>query len=446
MNHRRSLARFGAGSVVPFAAVVLCFAAAGPVDPERVSIGNLDAVPDGRSYEGSVSGNGRYVAFYSAASNLLPGAGNDQDDIFVRDRKKRTTTLASPNIVDGGEGNEVSRFPAISGNGRFVLYYSIASDLVAGDAEGYWDVFLTDMKTGQVTRLSEDEAGVGGDELSYIWGASISKNGRYMVFYSGAANLVGVGNDQNGHTDVFLHDRVKGTTTLISRNAAGDSANDESYDPSMSPNGRYVAYYSRASDLVADDPTANRYDIYVYDTKRRTTEIVPLATVLDPPDNDSSDPVISDNGRYVAFWSSATNLVGTDDTNYQDDVFLVDRKTGETKRLSVANDGTEADNGSYYPAMSASGKVVVFYSLASTLDGADANGQSEDVFRYDVKKGVLTLISKTAAGTGGDAQSYAWGACLSSNGKYVVFASDASNFDSEGAVGTDDTFVLKLGK
>ena len=112
----------------------------------------------------------------------------------------------------------------------------------------------------------------------------------------------------------------------------------------------------------------------------------------------------------------------------------------------MANDGTESNNQSYSPAMSANGKVVVFYSQGSNLDAANANGGQDDVFRFDVKKDVLTLLSKTAGGTGGDAQSYAWGACLSSNGKYVVFASDASNFDSQGAVGTDDTFVLKLGK
>ena len=446
MRSLKSLLRAVAGSVVPFAGVVLAFAAAGPTSPERVSIGDGSAVPDGPAYEGTVTGNGRYAAFYSSATNLLPDSGNSTEDVFVRDRKKGTTALASPNIVDGGEGNGASQYPVLSDNGRFVLFFSDATDLVEGDDQENVDIFLTDMKTGQVTRLSEDDGGFDGDASSALWGAALSKNGRYAVYYSVAGNLAPGGIDDNGFEDIFLYDRVKGTTTLISTNLAGNPANGHSAEASISPNGRFVAYYTRASDIAATDPTGPVYDICVYDTKKKTNTILPLGTALDPADGDAYGPVVSDNGRYVAFYSSAENLVGAEDTNGRWDVFLSDRKTGETKRLSVANDGTEADNYSYYPAMSASGKVVLFLSPASNLDTADGNGGDNDVFRFLVKKGILTLVSKAADGTGGDSESITWGACLSSNGKYVAFTSGATNFDSEGVVDADDTFVLKLGK
>ena len=266
-----------------------------------------------------------------------------------------------------------------------------------------------------------------------------------MVFYSDASNLVGAGEDENGLNDVFLHDRVKGTTTLVSQSKSGGSADGNSYSPSLSPNGRFVAFYSGATDLVGHDPNDNTQDIFIYDTKKLTTTRLPLGPGNSGSDDYSYDPVISDNGRWVAFCSAADNLFDGQAASGVDQVFLTDRKDGSTRMMSQKA-GTPGNAEAYYPAMSASGKVIVFQSTSSDLVDNDGNGATYDVFRFYPKDGSLRILSLNAALEAGDGGSYLWGAALSGNGKYLAFGSTATNFDSEGAVGNYDTFILKLGK
>ncbi len=438
MGAFRSAARFVLGSALPFGAAVLALAGAGPTGPERVSVGDGGAESDGNSYDGAVTGNGRFIALNSDATNLMPAAGNANEDIFVRDRKTGTNLLASRNL-SGGEGNNDSRSPAISDNGRYVVFGSYATDLVAGDANFVHDIFLTDMRTGVVTRISEPPGGGDSDGHSFLYGAAISKNGRYVVYYSTASNLV---SDGGGNYFIYLYDRVKGTNTLISRNPAGTPANGECDDPSISPNGRFVAYYSSASDLVAGDSPGNQ-DVFVYDVKKGTTRKASVGLLGAEANGSSLDPVVSNNGRWVAFFSDATNLVAND-TNGHFDVFLADLDAGSTRRVSVTADGTEGSADSYSAAMSADGKVLVFYTSASNLDPGDANGTQDDIYRFDTKTGVLTLLSVNAAGVGGDGQSFLAAPSLSSNGKYLAFSSSATNLILGDANGLDDQYLIRV--
>jgi Tol biopolymer transport system component len=439
MSMRVAVGRFLLASAVPCGLTVLALAAAGPTSPERVSIGDQGAVPDSGSYEGAATDNGRFVAFSSDATNLIAEDGNEYPDVFVRDRKSGETLLVSHDAA-GAPGNSYSYYPSISANGRFVVFESYATDLVDVDGNGVWDVFLADMKTGDVMRVSEPPGGGDGDSHAFVYGASISKNGRYVAYYSGASNLVA--DDSNEYYDVFLFDRVRGTTTLVSRNADGDPANGDSDDPSISANGRFVTYYSYATDLP-DGGVGESADIFVYDARTGTTTMASPGLEGAGADGGSYDPVVSDNGRWVAFYSDATNLVAGD-TNGFEDTFLYDRKTGEMRRVSVTADGTEGSNHSYEPAMSANGKVLVFYSSASNLSPDDANGGNNDIFRVDLKTGALTLLSRNADGTGGDDGSYFVAPALSPNGHYLAFGSSATNLEAGDTNGNDDTFLLRL--
>jgi len=314
-----------------------------------------------------------------------------------------------------------------------------AADLVAGDGNLHTDVFLADMKSGDLVRVSEAAGGGDPNDSSSLFGSAISKNGRYVVYYSYATNIVA--GDGNEASDVFLYDAVQGTTTLVSRNAAGTPSNGDSIYPSISANGRFVAYSSTASDLVAGGIGGN-YDVYVYDTRTGTTSKASPGIDSAKAGGGCFRAAVSNSGRWVAFDSLAANLV-PGDTNGAVDVFLFDRKTAAMRRVSVPAGGGEGNAASFGQVMSSSGKVLVFISSASDLVLDDANA-TDDLFRVDLRTGALTMLSKNELGTQGNGASDFFGPGLSSNGKYLAFTSDATNFVAGDANGASDVFLLRL--
>jgi len=248
---RAALGRIGCGLAAGALVLGAAAAATGPSAPELVSRvpGNQGA--DGGSYDGAVTPNARYVVFRSYATNLVQGDTNNYADVFVRDRKGGKTTRVSV-ATDGAQGTGESDLPSISKNGRFVLFQSDAEDLVPGDDNLVQDVFLHDRKTGETRRVSVAEDGTQADGNSPVYGASLSASGRYAVFHSQATNLVA--GTFNGDSQVYLVDLRTGAVTLVSRDAAGNPGNEASLDPSVSANGRFVAYYSRAGTIVPGDP------------------------------------------------------------------------------------------------------------------------------------------------------------------------------------------------
>ncbi|MGH2537869.1 MAG: TolB family protein, partial [Candidatus Promineifilaceae bacterium] len=191
--------------------------------------------------------------------------------------------------------------------------------------------------------------GAQGNDGSYY--PSISADGRYVAFYSDAWNLVG--GDTNGTWDVFVHDRDTGQTSRVSVASDGAQGDNHSGAPSISADGRYVAFNSVASNLVGGD-TNGAYDIFVHDRDTGQTSRVSIASDGAQGNESSGVPAISADGRYVAFYSEASNLVGGDTNGYLD-VFVHDRDTGQTSRASVASDGAQANGASYFPAISADG-------------------------------------------------------------------------------------------
>jgi Tol biopolymer transport system component len=356
----------------------------------RVSVSSDGTQGDnGSAHEGSISADGRYVAFSSAASNLVGGDTNGTADVFVRDRQTGQTSRVS--LANGGtQGNRYSYWPSISADGRFVAFGSLASNLVPGDTNEVEDIFLHDRLTGETSRVSVAGDGTQGESHSYQ--PSISADGRFVAFYSESRRLVI--DDSNGVDDVFVHDRLSGGLTRISVASDGTQANGHSYQPSISADGRYLAFSSDASNLVGDD-TNGTYDIFLHDRQTQQTTRVSLAsdgTQADSGNFGSHYPYLTADGRYLTFGSFASNLV-EGDTNEVIDVFVRDLVSGETSRVSVASDGTQGNADSYSPSsISANGRYVVFYSDANNLDPNDTNA-FRDIFLHDRVTGRTECIS-----------------------------------------------------
>ena len=313
-----------------------------------------------------------------------------------------------------------------------MTFDSNASNLVAGDSNGFTDVFVRDRKLHKTYLVSVGPAGVQGNGNSAD--PSISADGRYVAFESDASNLVA--GDSNGREDVFVRDRKLHRTYRVSVGPAGAQGNNGSYSPSISADGRYVAFESDASNLVASD--SNGYeDVFVRDLKLHKTYLVSVGPAGVQGNNFSDLPSISADGRYVAFESDASNLVAGDSNGYED-VFVRDRKLHKTYRVSVSSAGVQGNSASESPAISADGRSVTFDSIASNLVPGDANGY-EDVFVRDRKLHRTYLVSVSSAGVQGNSDSFV--PSISADGRYVAFNSDASNLVAGDTNGYEDVFV-----
>jgi len=401
----------------------------------RVSVASDGTQGNDFSGDSAISATGRYVAFDSPATNLVSGDTNGVPDVFVHDRKTGQTTRVSV-ASDGTQGDCNSDFPSLSANGRYVAFDSCASNLVSGDSNGFVDTFVHDRATGQTTLVSVASDGTQGNDSSSSH-VSISDTGRYVAFQSFASNLVS--GDTNNTLDVFVHDRQTGQTTRVSVASDGSQGNGLSAHPSLSANGRYVAFASSASNLVSGD-TNGAEDVFVHDRKTGRTTLVSVASDGTQGNGESAFPSISDTGRYVAFFSSASNLV-SGDTNFASDIFVHDRQTGQTTRVSVASDGTQANDGSGVLSLSANGRYVAFESVASNLVSGDTNN-SQDIFVHDLKMGQTTRVTVASNGTQGNGDSFdPYPFSLSANGRYVAFESVATNLVSGDTNGVTDIFV-----
>ena len=375
--------------------------------------GSRDGVTPFDSFDPSISDNGRFVAFDCYSDALGDGDANGQQDVLLRDLKTGTTTLVSLSSA-GAQGNGFSGLTAISANGRFVAFESSATNLVDGDTNGTADIFVRDRKTGTTTRASVSSAGDQADGDSG-GGLSLSSSGRFVAFQSDAGNLVP--GDASGHIDIFVRDLKHGKTVRASVSSDGTEANNTCDSPVLSASGRFVAFETSADNLVAGD-TNNKTDVFVHDLKTGKTTRASLGAAGAEGDQNSFDPAISANGRYVVFDSTSTTFVA-DDTNLLRDVFRRDLAKGLTARVSVGAGGTEADDVSYLGKPSANGRLVSFNSLATNLVEGDGNGV-QDVFLADVKQGTTVRVS---LGAGGEPEESVGSGGPSRNGRWVTLAS-----------------------
>src|SRR5438093_242361 len=316
--------------------------------------------------------------------------------LWGRSAGAQTTERVS--VASGGtEANGASLSSALSADGRFVAFDSAATDLVAADTNGVSDVFVHDRQTGATERVSVASGGAQGDgssgRIGFAFPPALSADGRFIAFVSSATSLVA--GDTNGATDVFVHDRQTGTTERVSVGSGGGTQGTGNSGgffafPALSGDGRLVAFQSDATNLVAGD-TNGATDVFVHDRQTGTTERVSVASGGRQGNGTSAGPALSADGRFVAFYSTATNLVAGD-TNGATDVFVRDRQTGTTERASVASGGTQGNGSSAGPVLSADGGLVAFHSTATNLVAGDANG-AYDVFVHD--RAVSTTTSST---------------------------------------------------
>jgi Tol biopolymer transport system component len=404
---------------------------AAPGNTTRVSVASDGTQANGGSFTPSISADGRYVAFASIAVNLVSGDTNGVQDIFVHDRQTGQTTRVS--VASGGaQANGPSFDPSISADGRYVAFASLATNLVSGDTNNEQDIFVHDRQTGQTTRVS---VATGGGQANLASSdPSISADGRYVAFESIASNLVS--GDTNNTGDIFVHDRQTGATTRVSIGPGGTQANRGSLAPSISADGRYVAFHSSATNLVSGVTNGTTH-IFVHDRQTGATTRVSVASDGTEGNSVSIKPSISADGRYVAFQSIATNLV-SGDTNGTQDIFVHDRQTGQTTRVSVASDGTEGNSGSNDPSISANGRYVAFQSQANNLVSGDT-GFITDIFIHDRQTGVTTRVSIAFDGT--EANNVSSAPSISADGRYIAFESNASNLVDGDTNGTQDIFV-----
>lgn len=384
---------------------------------ERVSLNPIWGQANQASLAPSVSANGRFVAFQSSATNLVPGAGGSAS-IFVHDRVTGDLDLVS--VSSSGVPLDNCTGTSISNTGRFVVFLSFSK------------VYVHDRFTGSTNQADVDSFGIPGNGGSFA--PTISTNGRFVVFHSIANNLVP--GDTNGSFDVFVHNRQSGVTDRISVDSSGAQGFSSSDGSSISANGRFVAFQSVASNLVPGD-TNGHSDIFVHNRQTGETECVSVDALGAHGNEDSKAPAISGDGRYVAFHSAATNFV-SESTNGVTHIFLHDRQSGVTSRVSMNSMGTRANRSSFLPTLSASGRHVAFQSHATNLVPEDTNG-ALDTFIHSHLTGVTERASVSSFGTQGSGESHT--PSLSSTGRRVAFASDSVDLVPNDTNGNQDIFL-----
>jgi RHS repeat-associated protein len=404
---------------------------------ERVSIDSSGNQSNGFSTKSSISDDGRFIAFTSDANNLVAGDTNNARDVFVRDRQTNTTTRVSVDS-SGNQANGYNSYddePSISNDGRFVAFTSNANNLVAGDTNNVPDVFVRDRQTNTTTRINVDSNGNQANRLQfsdYRPSASISSDGRFVTFSSDANNLVA--GDTNNAPDVFVRDRQINTTTRISIDSNGNQLNGSSDQPSISSDGRFVAFTSSANNLVADD-TNSAVDVFVRDLVNGTT----IRIGGSQQNRRSERPSISSDGRFVAFQSSADLVPGELPIAYiygnEFNIFVRDLQTGNTINANSNLYGVGTASLAFNPSISSDGRFITF--IASTNFNPELSG-SVDIFTRDLQTGATTQsnIGSTSSGASGATPS------ISSDGRFVAFESNSNNFVPGDTNSARDIFVV----
>lgn len=402
-----------------------------PGRTEMVSVSNTGEPAEDGVTVASMSADASVVAFDTRARNLVEGVDRTKPfpyNVYVRDRATGVTEwISRPHDATLPDGH--SRGTRVSPDGRFVMFYSQASNIVSGDTNERRDVFLHDRAKGTNERVSVGPSGEQLDSDSYM--GDVGAGGRYIAFVTDAPVVPG---DTNGQGDVIVVDRATGAYEIASVAWDGSPADAWSFFPSVSADGRYVAFQSDATNLVPGDDNAYQ-DIFVRDLLTGSTELVSVSTSGEQSNDYSEWPRISADGSAVAFTSFASNLVPADLQecvwpNYSvncGDVFVRDLEAGITERVSVTNDGGEANEESAATGISADGRWVSFHTPADNIDPDRIPPPFPDWDAYvrDRLTGVTERIA--LADDGSQAEDASWFPAPSADARYVAFGSGASN-------------------
>jgi len=341
---------------------------------------------NGYSYYPGLSANGRRVVYYTIADNIAPDATPSNPQVVLFDRRTgETIQVSAPPSGEAADGGcSLYDCRPMSGNGRFVVFPSTSTNLVEGDANGVQDVFLYDAARRTTERISN---GIGAEADGSSRFPSISPNGRWILYSSLATNLVE--GDLNGQADVFLYDRVKRTTRLVSLaddGSQGDGGSDVT-SSAVSNNGRWVAFCSSATNLVEGDGNGV-FDVFLRDLRAGTTTRISVGPGPDFAEGgqNAGTPAITPDGRLVTYWTYASNMIDPTDTMGVDQI-VYDPRTGTSRRALEALGGGESGgsgNYGYWNQMSPNGRWYVVVSDSGAIEAGDANGDW-DVYLVELR-------------------------------------------------------------
>ena len=403
---------------------------------ERVSVdsnGNEGNGSSGFLSGPAISADGRFVAFDSTATNLLAG-GNLPFNIFVHDRQTGATEVVSVSS-NGKQANDLSSSPDLSADGRFVAFDSDATNLVNGDRNNITDVFRHDRVIGETIRVSVTSDGQEASASSHA--PAISADGRFIVFH---ANSPLVPEDTNDTTDVYVHDAQTGITSLVTVGFDGSVADRGGFLQDISADGRFVAFVSDSTNLIPNDVIDTEPNVYVRDLVAGSTELASVGSDGTRATVGFFDiPAISADGRSVAF-STFDSLVPQDTQPFSLDIYLRDRLTGTTELISVNSDEVPGDGRSESPSVSADCRFVAFQSESKNIVPEQPSlFPDEDIFVRDRVTGTTVRVSESTAGEEGNARGLAPN--ISGDGLVVTFSSDASNLVPNDTNSATDIFV-----
>jgi TolB protein len=394
----------------------------------------------------SLSADGRYLAFTTGSPLSAPDTGSIKD-VYLRDLDTGLTLLASrANGPSGAAGNSASltqRGGVLSDDGRYVTFESTATNLVPDDADSTQDIFVRDMQTGTTTLASRATGAAGAKANAHSTLAQISGNGRYVVFGSQATNLDPAATDTDGH--VYLRDLQTDTTILIDRASGVNGAKAVTASQgSVSADGRYVAFDAIGGAGFTPDSDGNRH-VYIRDTQTATTTLVSRASGVAGAKGTgaSSFPSLSADGTHVAWGSTAPNLDPAD-TDTNPDAFVRNLQTNTTSLVRLATGaGTKSNGGSGARAISADGRYVAYGTNGTNLDPADTDGLF-DLYIRDLQTGANTLASRATGASGAKANGTTDRAVLSGDGRLVAFDTAATNLDPDDTSTLEDVYVRDL--
>ena len=376
-----------------------------------------------------VNADGRYVIFVSADTYLVAGDSNSQTDVFWKDMVTGEIQIVSSS-ASGTLGNGESTYGDISADGTLVVFSSIASNLAGGDSNGYSAIFLKNITTGALRLVSTDASGTAGNLRSYH--PRITPDGSMVVFDSTSTNLVA---EASGvYANVYLKSIDTGEIWLVSSDASGIIGDSESKNPDVSADGRYVAFESASTNLVSGDINSLR-DVFVKDMETGAVELISVSTDGTQSNGSSSLPSISADGRYVVFMSHSDNLIA-EDTNNEYDIFLRDRETGTTTCISMGEDGLIGNDYSQGGSISDDGRYVTFYSNA---DLVSEDNTHLDVYVYNTQDKTLFLASVDSNDQIGNG--YSRYPAISGDGRVVVYRTSSTNLAPGDTNGVDDIYV-----
>ena len=406
-------------------------ALSGPLTLVSVTSAGVKGSAD--SFSPSVSASGTMVAFESLSPNLSPDDPEFNGDIFIRNLLTSAITLASTSST-GIKGNDDSFTPSLNGDGLAVAFGSVATNLDPGDADATPDIYVKDLTTGDLTLASTSDGGATKGDGSSV-DPSLSRDGTRVAFQSAATTLDP--GDADATPDIYLKDVATGDLTLASASTSGVKGDGTSARPSIAQSGTRVAFDSTADNLVGADKDTDQ-DVYVKLLGTGKLLLVSRSATGAKANRTAHEPSLSGNGRKVAFSSSATNLDPAD-TDTVDDVFVKNLPTGDIQLASTSDTGVKANDACAFPALSGNGKRVAFISRATNLDPADTTSDW-DVYEKNLVTGDIQLVTSTAAGAHGNQTNQAFTA-ISGAGKFVAFESNATNLDGEDTDAVQDIYV-----